>query len=383
MKKIDSNRFHDCFTVMIEYSLLFFRTTAIAWTISTLLLPGCAVGESPSTSDHDASVESDRADIEVDAAVIIDGAGPDVSVPETCGNGVLDPGEECDDGDQNSDTEPDACRTDCTLPSCGDGVVDTGEECDDGNQNSDTQPDACRTDCTFPSCGDGVVDTGEECDDGNQNSDTVPNACRTDCTLPSCGDGVVDTGEECDDGNQNSDTQPDACRTDCTLPSCGDGVIDSGEDCDSGNLGGETCVSLGYSGGQLACNNSTCQFNVSNCESACPGVQIGGTCYYLASTANHTKTQAQNICAGLGTGWGLCTSTQVCQTSVYTYLSNNGCSCTGGSNSCNCAMSNVYLHVSDYALSLWIRVGQIAGCNDEGFCQESVTQDCGAVLCCQ
>jgi cysteine-rich repeat protein len=52
---------------------------------------------------------------------------------EACGNGVVDPGEECDDGSDNSDTQPDACRTNCTAASCGDEVVDSGEECDDGN----------------------------------------------------------------------------------------------------------------------------------------------------------------------------------------------------------------------------------------------------------
>lgn len=65
------------------------------------------------------------------------------AVAATCGDGELDEGEECDDGDANSDTEPDACRTNCTLPSCGDGVVDDGEACDDGPDGSDT----CSTTC--------------------------------------------------------------------------------------------------------------------------------------------------------------------------------------------------------------------------------------------
>ncbi len=49
---------------------------------------------------------------------------------------------------------------------CGDGVVADGEQCDDGEANSDTTPDACRTSCLSPWCGDGVTDGGEECDDG-------------------------------------------------------------------------------------------------------------------------------------------------------------------------------------------------------------------------
>jgi len=96
----------------------------------------------------------------------------------TCGNGRVDPGEECDDPHGNSDSRPDACRSDCTLARCGDQTIDTGEACDDGENsgqayqitayNSDVIPGACRTSCQAPRCGDGVVDfpAGEQCDNG-------------------------------------------------------------------------------------------------------------------------------------------------------------------------------------------------------------------------
>jgi cysteine-rich repeat protein len=58
---------------------------------------------------------------------------------------------------------------------CGDNTVDTGEECDDGDMNSDIEIDACRMDCKQAYCGDNVVDTGEECD-GTEN-------CLDDCTV--------------------------------------------------------------------------------------------------------------------------------------------------------------------------------------------------------
>ena len=57
---------------------------------------------------------------------------PDSGVSD-CGDGVLDPDEECDDAEANSDTASDACRTACLLPACGDAVVDAEEACDDGN----------------------------------------------------------------------------------------------------------------------------------------------------------------------------------------------------------------------------------------------------------
>ena len=108
-----------------------------------------------------------------------------------------------------------ACGDDDPARVCGDGTVDEGEACDDGN---DVDTDACRNDCTEPTgpfCGDGNTDAGEECDDGN---DIDTDACKNDCTEPVtgpfCGDGNTDAGEECDDGN---DIQNDGCDNDCTM----------------------------------------------------------------------------------------------------------------------------------------------------------------------
>jgi cysteine-rich repeat protein len=66
-------------------------------------------------------------------------------VSSACGDGTVTGLEQCDEGPNNSDTEPDACRTDCQAAGCGDGVEDTGEECDDGNG---TPGDGCEPDCT-------------------------------------------------------------------------------------------------------------------------------------------------------------------------------------------------------------------------------------------
>lgn len=104
---------------------------------------------------------------------------------------------------------------------CGDGVLQLGEQCDQGSQNSDTQPNACRTDCRFAYCGDGIIDYGEQCDDGQGHNGDDPNSCRENCRLPVCGDGIHDDGshgltvfnEECDDGNTNDH---DGCKQDCT-----------------------------------------------------------------------------------------------------------------------------------------------------------------------
>lgn len=81
-----------------------------------------------------------------------------------CGNGTVEPGEECDLGAANSDVSDARCRTNCREPRCGDAILDDDEECDDGRDNSDKRPDACRTTCKVAGCGDRVVDRGEQCD---------------------------------------------------------------------------------------------------------------------------------------------------------------------------------------------------------------------------
>ncbi len=62
-----------------------------------------------------------------------------------CGNAFVDPGEECDRGPENSDFQPNQCRTDCRNPRCGDSITDKTEQCDDGNiADSDGCDSACR-----------------------------------------------------------------------------------------------------------------------------------------------------------------------------------------------------------------------------------------------
>ena len=147
--------------------------------------------------------------------------------PPVCGDGTVDPDEECDDGPANADDA--ACTADCKTNICGDGLVLAGtEECDDGNTD-DT--DDCVTGCKLAFCGDTFVQMGlEMCDDGN---DVDDDACSNACVMASCGDGVVQMGEACDDSNTD-DT--DDCTTLCQVAACGDGFLQAGvEMCDDGN----------------------------------------------------------------------------------------------------------------------------------------------------
>ena len=112
----------------------------------------------------------------------------------------------------------------------------------------------------------------------------VPAILSSDLDLSDCGNGVRVSDEECDSdllGSQTCtslgfDSGTLACNngctfdvTNCLMPEasisvCGNGIIESGESCDGLNLDGQTCVSRGFSSGVLACN--ACSFNTSGCK---------------------------------------------------------------------------------------------------------------------
>lgn len=172
-----------------------------------------------------------------------------------CGNGEVDEGEACDDG--NAQTEEceygnescEVCGANCSLEAvdgeyCGDNIVNGAEQCDGGT--------GCESDCTLSAvCGDGVAEDAETCDDGNVVTESCAygeescEVCDETCALVSvtgayCGDAVINGDEECDGG--------DGCDVDCTTAAvCGDGVQEGSEQCDDGpltdacNYGQESC----------------------------------------------------------------------------------------------------------------------------------------------
>jgi cysteine-rich repeat protein len=191
--------------------------------------------------------------------------GPD----PVCGDGAVDPGEECDDGPANADDA--ACTAGCKTAICGDMLVQGGvEECDDGNMDD---LDACVAGCKNASCGDGFIGPGEACDDGNMVDD---DACSNMCAAGSCGDGKVQMGEECDDGN---DVDTDACLGTCLNAKCGDMIVQAMTDeCDDGNMSNlDMCTNM--------CKLPTCTDKIQDgaetdvdCGAACPKCAVGLAC---------------------------------------------------------------------------------------------------------
>jgi cysteine-rich repeat protein len=125
--------------------------------------------------------------------------------------------------------EPSVC-----APICGNGLINLGEGCDDGNiEDEDGCSSTCQvepgytclgTSCVF-TCGNGELDdvfnAGDDCDDGNTDDG---DGCSSTCE--------VEPGYTCEG-------EPSTC-----VVSCGNGVIDPSEECDDGNaLGGDGCSS--------------------------------------------------------------------------------------------------------------------------------------------
>jgi cysteine-rich repeat protein len=145
-------------------------TAPTSWFCPLTLTPnfGDYIGSVSQGSDfYPAWADGRRGDIDAYAAHVPTG---------TCGNGSLDPFEECDDGNL---ADEDSCSPACAVTLCGNGQIDAGEACDDGNHRSG---DGCSQVCGQEICGDGVIQksNGEECDDGN----TLPgDGCDASCQL--------------------------------------------------------------------------------------------------------------------------------------------------------------------------------------------------------
>ncbi|HZJ66246.1 MAG TPA: hypothetical protein VFD36_22225, partial [Kofleriaceae bacterium] len=229
---------------------------------------------------------------------------------ETCGNGIVDPTEECDNGAANNGDDKD-CRSDCVINRCGDGHPNTAgvlhrEQCDAGLPVMDTggnpipapirsraatprEADNCNIDCTIPQCGDGKVNHsfkpdgvhGEQCDNSAANNDNAD--CTANCQVSVCGDNLHNTAgpahaEGCDDGNR---VDSDECNNACVARSCGDGILNpnapANEQCDNGTANSDTGPCL------TNCRTATCgdghtEAGVEECDNGANNGAVGNPC---------------------------------------------------------------------------------------------------------
>ncbi|MFH2009675.1 MAG: DUF4215 domain-containing protein [bacterium] len=306
---------------------------------------------------------------------------------ELCGNSSLDPGEQCDGAELGGQTCAGlgqgyvggtlSCAVNCTfnvaqceLPTCGNGLLDAGEQCDGVLLNGQTCVTVgsyiggtllCLPSCAYDltncmpvTCGDGIISAGEACDDGNQ---TGGDGCNILCNVeagwtcagepsscsPLCGNNQLDAGEQCDGGQLGGQTCQGlgydigslACGAACTyntagcsMFSCGDGQITGLESCDGANLGGATCLSLGFVGGTLLCTG-TCGFDTAGCIAPACGdgiISAGEQC----DDNNTSSGDGCNAACQVENGW-LCQGTpSTCTLSCGNGAVDPGEACDGG-----------------------------------------------------
>ena len=147
----------------------------------------------------------------------------------------------------------------------------------------------------------GIVDDGEaSTDDGPPGTDESTSGPAPD---PVCGDGVVEGNEDCDGTNLDDQTCmtqgfdggdlscDDDCRhfntSECWFNFCGNGSIQGDEVCDLTATGDETCITQGFESGTLSCNANCSDYDTSTCgvcgdmvingAEDCEGASLGNT----------------------------------------------------------------------------------------------------------
>jgi cysteine-rich repeat protein len=267
--------------------------------------------------------------------------------PAVCGDGIVEPPEECDDGGTNGTG---GCTTSCKLTcvstdptrnctstnacvnngTCNDAthVCTAGSNKPDGTSCGTGGADGgagsiCRGGvCVSAQCGDGIVEPGEQCDFGTGNgagtgceldcqfscqktpADTctpadpcTPKTCTTD-TGPNGGTGQkcvtgapLGNGTTCTLGGQSGTCQNGSCVT----SNCGNSVVDPGEQCDWGtnNATGSGC-------------DTNCQFSCQTTPSdTCPNLDPCNANYAPCTTFQGTNPNPGQKCVA-GTVLGAC-----------------------------------------------------------------------------
>lgn len=288
--------------------------------------------------------------INIDSSAGGSGGAPDACADESCasdagpacGDGKIDPGEKCDDGNGISGdgcaANCDAIENDFACPTpgqacvstvkCDDGKITGSETCDDGNSSAGDGCDAtCKVEagwkcptpgaaCEAADCGDGLLAGSEKCDDGNKLAgDGCDPSCKLEkgwkCPTPGaacektvCGDGKAEGTEQCDDGNNDMGDgctpfcvkEPNCSAGECSS-TCGDGLKlpSDNEQCEDGNtVSGDGC-------------SSTCQVE--------PGFQCtdtpsgGGTQLVLPIVLRDFKIAHPDFEAFLGVDLGIVANT--------------------------------------------------------------------------
>ncbi|MFC1611192.1 hypothetical protein ACFL6C_09545, partial [Myxococcota bacterium] len=271
-----------------------------------------------------------------------------------CGNNRIESGETCDRQDVGATCSSlgygqgelgcqsncrDYDRSECGAPTtCGDGTRQGVEKCDGDDLDSQTCQSLgygvgilrCRetcvdfdiSDCGPPSgCGDNQRNGIELCDGtdlGNASCTSLGLGegnlgCTADClnydtsgcgSPDTCGNNQIDSGETCDGTALDAETCATlefdrgtlACMSNCAsydtsdCSKCGNDSIETSEVCDRADLGGMTCEGLGYDYGDLTCSPDCQSYDESTCDLWCEVALAGQPFDIDIQTARITGT---------------------------------------------------------------------------------------------
>lgn len=153
------------------------------------------------------------------------------------------------------------------LATCGNGLVQAGEQCDPPQSvcsaGYDSSCTYCASSCSYntlqgPLCGDNLAQVGfEECDGADLAGQT--------CSSQGFVGGTLACKQDC------ASFDVSACQT----QTCGNGAREGTEQCDQSDLASQSCTTLGFVGGSLSCSG-TCMFNTGACTTSNGGGTPGG-----------------------------------------------------------------------------------------------------------
>jgi cysteine-rich repeat protein len=246
-----------------------------------------------------------------------------------CGNGIVDPGEQCDLGASNGSSSS-CCTATCQYRAAGqtcrpaDGVCDAAETCTGSNASCPADAKLDTTTTCRPAAD--VCDVAEVCDGVN-------NTCPTDAFQPSTtvcrpAAGVCDLAEDCT--GSSAACPADAKSTATCRPATG--VCDAAETCDGVN---NNCPADGFQASTTVCRPAAgvCDLaeNCTGSSATCPtDAKSTATCRPAAGVCDVAEScdGANNNCPADG----FKASSVVCRGAV------NECdvaeNCTGGGAAC-------------------------------------------------